>query len=43
MKLTKVLKVLKFKQFDWLEKYIDFITDKKKTMQLIVLKKIFSN
>ena len=30
MKLVSVYRVLKLKQFDWLKKYIDFNTDKKK-------------
>ena len=42
MKLTRIHKILKFKQSDWLKKYIDFNTDKRK-MQLIVFKKTFLN
>ena len=30
MNLTRVDRILKFKQFDWLKKYIDFSTDKRK-------------
>ena len=30
MKLVSVHRILKFRQFDWLKKYIDFNTDKRK-------------
>ena len=42
MKLTKVHRVLKFKQSEWLRKYVDFIIDKRKNAA-IVLEKVILN
>ena len=41
MKLTKVHRILKFKQSDWPKKYIDFNTDKRKYAANNFEKKIF--
>ena len=41
MKLTRVHRILKFKQSDWLKKYIDFNRDKRKTAANIFEKDLF--
>ena len=41
MKLSKIQKVLKFKQFDWIKIYIDFNTEKRKNGTNSFEKKIF--
>ena len=35
MELTKVHRILEFKQCDWLKKYVDFNTGKRKNVRLV--------
>ena len=42
MKLSKIHEVLKYKQSDWMKKYINFNTEKKK-MLLMILKRTSLN
>ena len=36
MKLVKVHRILKFKQFDWLKKFIDFNAGKRKMLATVL-------
>ena len=41
MKLTKITRVLKFKQSDWMKIYIDFITEKRTNADNSFVKQLF--
>ena len=41
MELIKIHKILKLKQFDWMKKYIDFNTEKRKNAKSELEKSIF--
>ena len=41
IKLTKIIRTLKFKELDWLKKYIDFNADKKKNAANNFEKQVF--